>query len=83
MCISAAALGAIASGVGAVKSLTSKPKTSSLDPVAERAAADARATQAANAKLADRNRSRKASALSVDTATSDVAALGGKSLLGQ
>lgn len=81
MCISvvASALGAL----GTVKSLTSKPKTSSLDPAAERAAADARATQAANSKLAERNRSRKASALAVDTANSDVATLGGKTQLGQ
>lgn len=81
MCISAvvSAIGAL----GTVKSLTSKPKSSSFDPEAERAAADARATQAANAKLAERNRSRRASALSVDTASSDVAALGGKTQLGQ
>lgn len=83
MCISAALVSAVAGGLGAVKTLTSKPKTSSFDPAAERAAADARATQAANAKLAERNRGRKASALSVDTASSDVAALGGKTQLGQ
>lgn len=82
MCISAvvSAIGAL----GTVKSLTSKPKSGpTIDPAAERAAADARATQTANAKLAERNRSRKQSALAVDTATSDVASLGGKSLLGQ
>ena len=50
----------------------------------ERAAAEAKATQAANSKLAERNRSRKASSLlAVDTATSNVPALGGKATLGQ
>jgi hypothetical protein len=55
-----------------------------VDPSAERAAAEAKATQTANSKLAERNRSRRASSLlAVDTATSNVPALGGKATLGQ
>lgn len=87
MCISALTMAALAGG-GAVaaKALAPKaPKVAPLaDPSAERAAAEAKATQAANSKLAERNRARKASSLlAVDAASSNVPALGGKATLGQ
>ena len=75
-----------AGGLAASKVLAPKaPKVAPLvDPSVERAAAEAKATQAANSKLAERNRARKASSLlAVDTATSNVPALGGKATLGQ
>jgi hypothetical protein len=84
MCVTA--LMAAAGGLAASKILAPKaPKTSPMvDPAVERAAAEAKATQAANSKLAERNRSRKASSLlAVDTAGSNVPALGGKTTLGQ
>ena len=86
MCVTA--LLAAGAGLGASKLLTAKPKTAKtaplVDPSAERAAAEAKATQTANSKLAERNRSRRASSLlAVDTATSNVPALGGKATLGQ
>lgn len=86
MCVTALMAAQIAGGLGAAKSLLTKgPKTAPLvDPGVERAAAEAKATQAANSKLAERNRSRRASSLmAVDTATSSVPALGGKATLGQ
>jgi hypothetical protein len=86
MCVSALMAAQIAGGAAAAKSLlTSTPKTSPMvDPATERAAAEARATQSANSKLAERNRSRRASSLTaVDTAGSNVPALGGKTTLGQ
>lgn len=83
MCLTAV-LGSLAAA-GATKLLTPKPKgAAAVDPATERAAAEAKATQAANSKLAERNRARKASSLlAVDTATSNVPALGGKTTLGQ
>lgn len=85
MCISAGMIAALAGGAVAAKALAPKaPKgPAAVDPAVERAAAEARATQATNSKLAERNRSRRASALSVDTATSNVPTLGGKTTLGQ
>jgi len=90
MCVTA--LLAAGAGLGASKLLAAKPKTSPLvDPAAERAAAEASATQAANSKLAQKNRSRAVSSLlaagGVNTAGSNVAALGAppgtKTTLGQ
>ncbi len=83
MCVTA--LLAAGAGLAGSKLLTAKPKTAPLvDPSAERAAAEAKATQTANSKLAERNRSRRASSLlAVDTASSNVPALGGKATLGQ
>lgn len=82
MCITALLA---AGGLAASKALAPKaPKMpAAVDPAVERAAAEARATQATNSKLAERNRSRKASALAVDTTTSAVPTLGGKTTLGQ
>lgn len=85
MCITPL-MAALAVGGGvAAKALAPKaPKMpAAVDPAVERAAAEARATQATNSKLAERNRARKASALAVDTATSNVPTLGGKTTLGQ
>ena len=86
MCISGLAMAALAGG-GAIAAKALAPKAPKLapmvDPSVERAAAEAKATQAANSKLAERNRSRKASALAVDTASSNVPALGGKATRGQ
>lgn len=84
MCLTAV-LGGLAAA-GAAKALTSKPKaaTAVVDPATERAAAEAKATQATNSKLAERNRARKASSLlAVDTAGSNAPALGSKTTLGQ
>ena len=85
MCISAMTMLAVAGGAVAATALAPKaPKgPAAVDPAVERAAAEAKATQATNSKLAERNRSRKASALSVDAATSAVPTLGGKTTLGQ
>lgn len=86
MCITPL-MAALAVGGGvAAKALAPKaPKMpAAVDPAVERAAAEARATQATNSKLAERNRSRRASSLlAVDTATSNVPTLGGKTTLGQ
>lgn len=87
MCISALAMAALAGG-GAIAAKALAPKAPKMapmvDPGVERAAAEAKASQAANSKLAERNRSRKASSLlAVDSTTSNVPALGGKATLGQ
>lgn len=90
MCVTALLAGA--AGLGASKLLTKTPKLAPLaDPAAERAAAETAATQAANSKLAQKNRARAVSSLlasgGVNTATSSVPALGApvgtKATLGQ
>jgi hypothetical protein len=87
MCVITPTMAALAGGGAlAAKALAPKaPKApAAVDPAVERAAAEARATQATNSKLAERNRSRKASSLlALDTASSNVPALGGKTTLGQ
>lgn len=87
MCISALTAAALAGGGSLVASKLLAPKTpkaAMTDPSVERAAAEAKATQSANSKLAERNRARKASSLlAVDTTTSSVPTLGGKTTLGQ
>ena len=85
MCISATALlTSLGAGVAASKLLKPPKPPAAVDPAAERAAAEARATQATNSKLAERNRARKASSLAaIDTAGSVVPTLGGKTTLGQ
>jgi len=77
--------GLAAGGAVAAKALAPKaPKVSTVDPAVERAAAEARATQATNSKLAERNRARRSSSLlAVDTSTSNIPTLGGKTTLGQ
>jgi len=86
MCVITPMMAALAGGgVLAAKALAPKaPKQTATDPAVERAAAEARATQATNSKLAERNRSRRSSSLlALDTASSNVPALGGKTTLGQ
>ena len=86
MCISALTAGLLAGGGAlAASALAPKPKKAAVvDPAVERAAAEAKATQATNSKLAERNRARKASSLmAVDTSTSAVPTLTGKTTLGQ
>lgn len=77
----------LAGAAGAVYSATQKPKTPDMpDPATERAKAETEAAQKTNSKLAQRNRARQASSLlakPMDSTTSEVSALGGKTKLGQ
>lgn len=83
MCLTA--VSALASAVGSKLLAPKAPKQVITDPAAEKAAADTAAANAANSKLASKNRSRALSALAVRTADSNVPALGaqpGKTTLG-
>ena len=90
MCVSALAAAALAAGGTMAVTQLMKPKTPSMpttDPAAEKAKLETDASQAANSKLAAKNRARAASSLlakPLDSTTADVAALGGgKTTLGQ
>jgi len=84
MCVTAVLAGL--GGLAASKVLApAKPKAQAMtDPAAERLAAETTATQAANSKLAAKNRSRAASSLlasgGINTA---LGVTGGKTTLGQ
>jgi hypothetical protein len=80
---------AAAGGMAVAGAMAKKPQAPAAgpDPVTERAKAETEAVQKTNSKLAQRNRARQASSLlakPVDSASSDVTALGGgKTTLGQ
>lgn len=82
--IAAAAAGTYASLQAAKKKDPKLPETMTEDPAVARAKAETEAAQAANSKLAAKNKARQASSLLAKDQAPDLAALGtGKTKLGQ